>query len=365
MTTIADVQRLGEAKLDDAIRGYIGGGAGEEQTLGENITAFRRFRFRPRVLVDVSMPSTSTVVLRETIAFPIGLAPTAAQRIAHVEGEIAAAQAAQEARTLMILSSMSSTTIEDVRSSAPDLLLWQQIYLFRNRSLTESLVRRAEKQGFAAIVVTIDASIPGQAAVAAKSQFCLPNDVTLANLEASLPGHSFSYDASSEGYLPKYRSASVTWDDVLWLRSITSLPRVAKGILTAQAAIDALRHGAAGVIVSNHGGRVLGGTPAAIEALPEVVAAVGDRLEVYVDGGVRSGTDVAKALSLGARAVFVGRPVLWGLAYNGKRGVNKVLSILQDEFVHTIQLLGQKGGQQGTQYIARRVRAHNTTTRLS
>ncbi|XP_054925389.1 2-Hydroxyacid oxidase 1-like [Dermacentor andersoni] len=264
MTTIADVQRIGEAKLDDAIRGYIGGGAGEEQTLRDNITAFRRFRFRPRVLVDVSMPSTSTVVLGETIAVPIGLAPTAAQRIAHVEGEIAAAQAAQKARTLMILSSMSSTTIEDVRASAPDLLLWQQIYLFRNRSLTESLVRRAENQGFAAIVVTVDSSIPEQAVVAAKSRFRLPNGVTLANLEASLPGHCFSYDASSEGYLPKYRSASVTWDDVLWLRSITSLPIVAKGIITAQAAIEALNHGAAAVIVSNHGGRVLDGTPAAV-----------------------------------------------------------------------------------------------------
>uniref|UniRef100_L7LZW4 (S)-2-hydroxy-acid oxidase n=1 Tax=Rhipicephalus pulchellus TaxID=72859 RepID=L7LZW4_RHIPC len=340
VTTIADVQRIAEAKLDNMIKGYIGSGAGEEQTLRENMNAFKRLRFRPRILVDVSKPNTNTTILGETIAFPIGFSPSAAHRIADNEGEKATAQAAQEAGTLMILSAMSSTTLEDVRASAPGLVLWQQLYIFRNRSLTESLVRRAEEQGFSAIVLTVDSPVAAQTSIVTKSQFRLPENVSLANLEASFPGHSFNFDPSSGDYLGNYHTATVTWDDVAWLRGITRLPIVAKGILTSEAAIAAVDHGAAAIIVSNHGGRILDGTPATIEALPEIVAAVGNRTEVYMDGGIRFGSDVAKALSVGARAVFVGRPALWGLAYNGKKGVQKVLSILQDEFVQTMQLLG-------------------------
>lgn len=338
--SVADIERIGEAKLDDMFRGYIGGGAGEEQTLRENIRAFERLRFRPRPLVDVSRPSTNTSILGKTIALPIGFSPSAAHRISDDAGEKATAQAAQRAGTVMILSAMSSTTLEDVRAAAPDLLLWQQVYIFRNRSLTESLVKRAERQGFAAIVVTADSPVAAQTSIFDDSQFRLPEGVSLANLDASVPGRSVNFDTSSEDYYGRYTAATATWDDVLWLRNVTHLPIVAKGILTPEGAITAIDHGAAAVIVSNHGGRVLDGTPASIEALPDIVEAVGDRVEVYLDGGIRSGSSVAKALSLGARAVFIGRPVHWGLAYNGKRGVDKLLDILHEELVHTMQLLG-------------------------
>ncbi|KAL1447546.1 hypothetical protein MTO96_044253, partial [Rhipicephalus appendiculatus] len=177
VTTIADVQRIAEAKLDDMIKGYIGSGAGEEQTLRDNMKAFKRLRFRPHILVDVSKPNTNTTILGDTISFPIGFSPSAAHRIADNEGEKATAQAAQEAGTLMILSAMSSTTLEDVRASAPGLVLWQQLYIFRNRSLTESLARRAEEQGFSAIVLTVDSPVAAQTSIVTKSQFHLPENV--------------------------------------------------------------------------------------------------------------------------------------------------------------------------------------------
>ncbi|KAL1447547.1 hypothetical protein MTO96_044254 [Rhipicephalus appendiculatus] len=337
VTTIAEVQRIAETKLKFPIRQYIGSGAGEEQTLKENIRAFKRLRFRPRSLVDVSQPKTSTTVLGQTIAFPIGFSPSALHRIADDAGEKATAKAAQGASTVMILSAMSSTMLEDVRASAPNLLLWQQLYLFRNRSLTKSIVKRAEMQGYAAIVVTVDSPIQGQAAFISKNSFRLPEGVGLPNLEAWNPDETFNFDPTSEGFIGEHISSSATWDDILWLRSVTSLPIVAKGVLTPQQAMNAVNHGAAAIIVSNHGGRVLDGTPATIEVLPDIVAAVGNRTEVYMDGGIRSGADAVKALSLGARAVFIGRPVVWGLAYNG---VEKVLSLLHGEFVRTMQLLG-------------------------
>nr|XP_050041439.2 2-Hydroxyacid oxidase 1-like [Dermacentor andersoni] len=248
--------------------------------------------------------------------------------------------AARDAGTLMIVSAMSTTSLEDIRANAPDCLLWQQTYIFANRSLTESLVRRAERQGFAAVVVTADSPVAGQAVSLGMNKFVLPEGLSFANLEASWPGKSFTFDPSSEDFVGNLLSPSATWDDLRWLRSISTLPIVVKGVLTAGEALTAYQNGASAILVSNHGARQLDGDPATIEALPEVVAAVGDRMEVYLDGGVRSGADAVKALSIGARAVFVGRPVLWGLAYKGKEGVDKVLDILRSEFNRTIQLLG-------------------------
>uniref|UniRef100_A0A131YX46 (S)-2-hydroxy-acid oxidase n=1 Tax=Rhipicephalus appendiculatus TaxID=34631 RepID=A0A131YX46_RHIAP len=340
VVTIDDIQRIGEANLEDATRGYIASGAGREQTLKENTAAFMRLRFRPRSLVDVSKIHTATTVLGRKISFPVGFSPSAAHMIAHEDGEFGTAKAARDAGTVMILSAMSTASLEDVRASAPDCLLWQQIYIFKNRSLTESIIRRAEHQGFAAIVVTVDSPVEGQSAFITKNMFDLPEGLRFANLEASWPGRSFTFDGSKENSIARLLSSSVTWDDFRWLRSITTLPLVAKGILTAESALEAYRNGASAVLVSNHGARQLDGDPATIEALPEVVVAVGDRMEVYLDGGVRSGADAVKAVSIGARAVFVGRPVLWGLAYNGKDGVKKVLDILRSEFNRTIQLLG-------------------------
>uniref|UniRef100_L7M2E3 (S)-2-hydroxy-acid oxidase n=1 Tax=Rhipicephalus pulchellus TaxID=72859 RepID=L7M2E3_RHIPC len=340
VVTIDDIQRLGEANLDDAPRGYIGGGAGWGLTLMENIAAFRRLHFRPRSLVDVSKIDTTTTVLGRKISFPLGFSPSASHMISHKDGEFGTARAAQDAGTVMIVSAASTATLADIRASAPHCLLWQQIYIFRNRTLTESIIRMAENQGFAAIVVTVDSPVSGQSAFITNRMLNLPEGLRFAVLEASWPGRTFTFDDFTENSRGGLLSSSVTWEDFRWLRSITNLPLVAKGILTAESALEAYKNGASAVIVSNHGGRQLDGDPASIEALPEVVVAVGDRMEVYLDSGVRSGADAVKAVSLGARAVFVGRPVHWGLAYNGKEGVDKVLEIFRSEFNRTIQLLG-------------------------
>ncbi|KAL3218410.1 hypothetical protein MRX96_005919 [Rhipicephalus microplus] len=312
VVTIDDIQRLGEARMDTATRSYIASGAEREQTLKENTAAFSRLRFKPRSLVDVSSIRTGTTVLGHRISFPVGFSPSAAHMIAHKDGEFGTAQAARDAGTLMIVSAMSTATMEDIRASAPECLLWQQMYIFKNRSLTESMIRRAERQGFGAIVVTVDSPVTGQAVSLGKHMFVLPDGLRFANLEASSPGSSFTFDPSKEGFIGNLLSSSATWDDFRWLRTITTLPLVAKGVLTAESALSAYHNGASAVLVSNHGARQLDGDPATIEALPEVVAAV----------------------------VFVGRPVLWGLAYNGKKGADKVLDILRSEFNRTIQLLG-------------------------
>uniref|UniRef100_G3MPH2 (S)-2-hydroxy-acid oxidase n=1 Tax=Amblyomma maculatum TaxID=34609 RepID=G3MPH2_AMBMU len=340
VVTIEDIQRLGEENMDNATRSYVASGAEKEQTLRENAEAFTRFRFRPRALVDVSKINTATTVLGKKISFPIGFSPTAAHMIANPVGEFGTAKAARDAGTVMIVSSMSTATLEDIRACVPDLVLWQQTYIFTNRSITESLVRRAAAQNFGAIVVTVDSPVAGQTISLSKNMLRLPEGLRFANLEASSPGHSFTFEPARENFVGNLLSPTTTWEDIRWLRQISHLPIVAKGVLTAEAALRALEYGASAVLVSNHGGRQLDSVPATIEALPEVVAAVGDRMEVYVDGGVRSGADAAKALSLGARAVFVGRPALWGLAYNGKEGVDKVLNIFRSELKRTIQLLG-------------------------
>ncbi|XP_070380746.1 L-lactate oxidase-like [Dermacentor albipictus] len=262
-------------------------------------------RFRPKVLVDVSKIDTATVLLGRRISFPVGFAPTAAQMIADQVGELGTAQAARDAGTVMIVSCLSTMSLEDIRASAPDCLLWQQTYLLSNRSLTKAIVKRAEEQNVAAIVVTVDSNADGQAASLRRKKFVLPHGLRV----------SCTFGICRE--------------------VVAAFPSE-----QAEMGLRAYKNGASAVMVSNHGGRVLDDVPAALDALPEVVAAVGNRMEVYMDGGVRSGADAVKALSLGARAVFIGRPIFWGLAYRGKQGVDKVLDILRSEFNLTIRLLG-------------------------
>ncbi|KAH7942905.1 hypothetical protein HPB52_002267 [Rhipicephalus sanguineus] len=340
VVTMADIERLGDAKLERTVRGYYDSGADREQTLRENVQAFSRLRFRPQVLVDVSKTSTATTVLGREISMPIGIAPSAMQKMAHPVGEVGTAKAAEAAGTVMILSTLSTTSMEDVRRSAPNCLLWYQLYVYRNRSLTESLVRRAVQAGYSALVLTVDAPVFGLRVADVKNNFSLPPGLKLANLEGSLSELSSMSSSGLTEYTNKLFSPSVTWEDVPWLRRISGLPIVIKGVVTPEAAMYAQTYGAAAILVSNHGGRQLDGAPATIEALPEIVAATRGRMEVYMDGGVRSGADAAKALSLGARAVFVGRPALWGLSYNGTEGVARMLDILRSEFERTIALLG-------------------------
>ncbi|XP_037523417.1 uncharacterized protein LOC119400448 [Rhipicephalus sanguineus] len=338
--TVADVERVARLKLEPQARRYFFSGADRQQTLKENTEAFKRLRFRPKLLVDVSQVNTTTTVLGHHISMPVGFSPAAMQKLAHNDGEVGTAQAAQDARTVMILSSLSTTSLEEVRRRAPLCLLWFQTYLFRDRSLTEWLVKRAAKAGYSAIVLTADSPVVGHKLGPVKNRFELPPNVTFANLKGR--NEKSDVQSGAQEDVDDYISRSVSWQDIGWLKRITGLPVVAKGVLTREAALQAYHHGAAAILVSNHGGRQLDGTPASIEALPEIVSAVGGRLEIYLDSGVRSGADVVKALSLGARAVFVGRPAVWGLAYNGKQGVDRVLEILRSELERTIQLLGCK-----------------------
>ncbi|XP_065302336.2 uncharacterized protein [Dermacentor albipictus] len=340
VTTVADIERLAMAKMEERLRAYIAIGAGDGQTLKENVEAFKRLRLRPRILVDVEKVNTTTTVLGRPVSFPVGLAPSAAHKLVNPAGEIGSAQAAQGAGTVMILSSFSTVALEDVRAAAPGCLLWQQTYIFRNRSITESLVKRAAARGFAAIVVTADSPVPGDGVCHLAYLAQLPHGLSFANMQAAFTDELQGCKLQDTYSTDMDALVSATLNDIEWLRGLSKLPVVVKGVLTAEAALQAYSHGAAAVIVSNHGGRQLDGTPATIDVLPEIVAAVGDKMEVYLDSGVRTGADVVKALALGARAVFVGRPVLWGLAYDGKQGVARVLHIFREELERTLRLLG-------------------------
>ena len=296
-------------------------------TLRREREAFDRLRLVPRVMRGVGRADTSTAVLGTPIRAPIMVAPTGVQGMAHPEGECATARAAGEAGTLMALSTVSSRRLEDV-SAATAGPLWYQLYVYEGaRDFAEALVRRAENAGYGAIVLTVDSPRWGRKERFARVEDGLPPGADEASIEE---------DLGEEILEP----AALTWEDVAWLRSLTRLPMVLKGILHPEDAALAVEHGARGIVVSTHGGRQLDGVQASVEALPAVVEAVGGRAEVYLDGGVRRGTDVLKALALGARAVFVGRPALWGLAVDGADGVRRVMEVLQEELELAMVLAG-------------------------
>jgi 4-hydroxymandelate oxidase len=282
------------------------------------------------VLVDVADRDTSTTVLGTPVAFPILVAPTAMQRMAHREGELATSRACAEAGTVMVLSTIASSTIEDVAAAAPEAPRWFQLYVHRDRGLTAELVERAVVAGYRALVLTVDTPVLGIRDRDSRNRFSAPPGVGLSNVGARFLPEVGPGDSGLAAYVRAQQDPAVTWKDVEWLRSLSDLPIVLKGILTAEDAALAAEAEVDGVAVSNHGGRQLDGTIAALDALPEVVDASGP-CEVYVDGGVRRGSDVLKALALGARAVMVGRPVLWGLAAEGVAGVRRVLRLLAQD----------------------------------
>jgi isopentenyl diphosphate isomerase/L-lactate dehydrogenase-like FMN-dependent dehydrogenase len=317
-----DYERLAEEKLDANALAYFAGGAGDEVTLRENVTAFERLKLRPRVLVDVGSVSTETSVLGTEIALPVLIAPLAMQRMAHPDGEVATARAAASAGTIMCLSSASTTRPADVARAASDGTHWFQVYVFADRSLTHALIDEACASGYSALVLTVDTPFLGRRERDIRVDFKIPEGITPIS------------DLFTQGF-----DTSLSWRDLEWLAG-QGLPVVVKGILTAEDAKLACEHGAAAVVVSNHGGRQLDGVPASIDALPEVVEAVDGRAEVLLDGGVRRGTDVLKALALGARAVLIGRAMLWGLAADGEAGVSRVLELLRAEIELGLALLG-------------------------
>jgi isopentenyl diphosphate isomerase/L-lactate dehydrogenase-like FMN-dependent dehydrogenase len=323
LVNVFDYEQLAEKRINPDFWAYFAGGSDDEITLRANVRDFARLRLRPRMLVDVRDCETSTTILGTPVSMPVLVAPTADHCLAHQEGECATVQGTGAAGTLMIASTMSSRSIEEIAQAASGPL-WFQLYLHPTHEIAAALVQRAEKAGCKAIVLTVDIPVMGNREGDRRKYWTDPPP------RANFAGLS----------VPQHRGASLTWQDVDWLRSVTSLPVIVKGILTAEDACIALEHGVSGIVVSNHGGRQLDSAVSSIEALPEVVEAVAGRCEVYVDGGVRRGTDILKALALGARAVLVGRPVIWGLAVNGAPGVQHILEILHTELVRAMKLSG-------------------------
>jgi isopentenyl diphosphate isomerase/L-lactate dehydrogenase-like FMN-dependent dehydrogenase len=335
LLTLDDAERLAEQAISAEAWSYIVGGAGDERTLRWNREAFSRFRLRPRVLVDVSNVSTETTVLGTPVSMPVLVAPMAFHQIAHEEGELATAKGAAAAGTLMCVSTVATATPVDIAAAAPDAPRWLQIYVFQDRGVSDEVIAQAREVGFSALVLTADLPVYGIRHREVRTGFEAPEDEVPAIVSARERGGDRT-DHHSLGLL----EAGLEWDYVTELVERWNVPVLVKGLVTAEDAVLACEYGATGVVVSNHGGRQLDGAIASLEALPEVVEAVGDRAEVYLDGGVRRGPDVAMALALGARAVLVGRPVLHGLALGGATGVAQVLEILREETENALALLG-------------------------
>ncbi|HEV2369106.1 MAG TPA: alpha-hydroxy acid oxidase [Acidimicrobiales bacterium] len=321
---------------------FVAGGADDEVTLRDNVEAWTRIRLRPRVLQDVSTVDTSTTVLGTAVSVPVLLAPTAYQRLAHENGECASSAGAAAAGTLMVLSTRSSCTIEDVAGAAPDAPRWFQVYVLRDRGWTGELVDRATASGYRALVLTLDTPVLGFRRRDERGGFRLPAGVGMANVVADIGVGQAGGEAvaEAEAFLRSYQAADLGPADVEWLAQRSPLPIVAKGVLTAEAARLCVDSGAAAIVVSNHGGRQLDGVVATADALAEVIDAVGSAAEVYVDGGIRRGTDVLKALALGARATLIGRPAVWGLATAGADGVRAVVGHLEAELGLAMALAG-------------------------
>lgn len=335
-----ETQALGH--LSQMALDYYASGAWDEITLRDNRAAFERFKLRPRMLVDVSKRDLSTTILGQSLQLPVLIAPMAFQCLAHAEGEIATAKAAAKLGTAMVLSTLATKSLEAVASVRNQTPQWFQLYVHRDRALTRALVERAHAAGFQALCLTVDAPVLGSRERDKRNQFVLPPEMELANL-AMLTDLEIPYKMGESGlfaYFLEQLNPALSWADLEWLQSLSPLPLVVKGILRGDDALRAVEHGAKAVIVSNHGGRQLDGAIASIDALSEVVAAVGNKAEVLVDGGIRRGTDILKALALGAKAVLLGRPVLWGLAVGGEAGACHVLELLRDELDLAMALSG-------------------------
>jgi 4-hydroxymandelate oxidase len=338
---IYEYEAIAREKLTPMAYDYYASGAHDEITLRENHAAYDRIRLRYRVLRDISRRDISTTVLGQPIRLPVIVAPTAFHKLACEDGEVATVRAAGAAGTLMILSTLSTTSIEDVLAAATGPV-WFQLYVYKDREATKALVQRAEAAGCSALVLTVDAQIWGRRERDVRNRFRLPDGLSVKNLSPS-GKEEFPQEVKDSGlaaYVASLFDQTLSWKDVEWLCSLTKLPVLLKGIVHADDARRASEYGAAGVIVSNHGGRQLDTAPATIDVLPEIVEAVDGKVEVLIDGGIRRGTDVVKALALGAKAVAVGRPILWGLASDGQRGAEKVLDILRYEVDLAMGLCG-------------------------
>jgi 4-hydroxymandelate oxidase len=329
-------------RLPRMVFDYYAGGANDEVLLRTTRAAWDHIALRYRVLRDVSVRSLRTELLGHALDWPVLVAPMAFQQLAHADGELATAHAAEATGTGMILSTLATRSIETVRSATAGPL-WFQLYIYKDRGLTEALVRRAESAGCTALVLTVDAPMLGRRERDLLNGFHVPADLPVPNVGAA-PRDTLADRAEQASSLAAFTEAnwdaSISWKDLAWLRSITRVPILVKGIVRGDDAVLAITHGAAGVIVSNHGGRQLDTAIPTARALPEVADALAGRGALLVDGGIRRGTDVVKALAMGAQAVLLGRPVLWGLALDGAAGAQRVLQLLKDECALALALAG-------------------------
>lgn len=335
---LEEYEAAARALLPEMMYWYVAGAACDRTTLQGNREAYNRWRFLPRVLRGNARVSLGTTALGEPISLPVLLAPVGMHRTVHDEGELATARAAREAGTIFTLSTVATYAIEEVAPLAGPW--WFQLYIYRDREITRDLVRRAEAAGAKALVVTVDTPVLGRREMDERNRFVLPEGITIANLARTLFERMEAVEGSGLSAYTSNFDPALSWADLDWLASISSLPIVPKGILAAEDAKLALEHGARAIIVSNHGGRQLDSAVATLDALPAIVEAVDGRAEVYLDGGIRRGTDVVKALTLGARAVLIGRPYIWGLAHGGQAGVGRVLELLRAELATALALCG-------------------------
>jgi (S)-2-hydroxy-acid oxidase len=370
--TISELEKLAAERMDKQTRDYYNEGADSGSTLAENMSAYQKYRIRPRVLRDISSIDTSVSIFGHKNSVPLGVAPTAMQGLAHSEGELATARACKNMDIVMGLSSFSTTSLEDVKGAlGPDHPGALQLYLFEDRDQSQRLIQRAKKAGYKAVFLTVDTPVLGRRNLEIRNQFTLPKHLKVANFNQEKNGekevethdrdteateeHSGSKQGATNGRTPPKGpitfhthapNPTLSWErDIAWLKEQChpEMEVWVKGIATGEDALLACHHGVDGIVVSNHGGRQLNGALATIDALPEVAEAVrsqSKRIPVHVDGGIRHGTDVFKALALGADFVWVGRPVLWGLAYKGQEGVELCLKLLSDEIKLCMGLAG-------------------------
>ncbi len=336
LVNVADFERLAAAKLDPGVAGYFFGGAGDELTLAENVSAWGHWRLRPRMLAGLDEWSARAEVLGGEVSMPVLVAPVAYQGLVDPEGEAAMARAAAAAGTVMCLSTLATMRPRPVAEAAPSGRRWFQLYCFRDEGVTRALIEEAVECGYEAIVVTVDAPRGGNRERDRRTGFAIPEELGVPSVEAALGSDRAVTIEETFGLM----EPALSWSDLEDLASECSVPVLVKGVLTAEDAGLAIEHGAAGVVVSNHGGRQLDRCLATADALPEVVDAVEGRGAVLVDGGIRRGVDVAIALALGADAVLVGRPALWGLAAGGEDGARRVLELLREELELTLALCG-------------------------
>jgi 4-hydroxymandelate oxidase len=343
LVNVQDLEPAARAVLPGPVYDYFAGGSEDEATIAANREAFQRWRFRYHVLETTAVPDTRCSLLGQTFSMPVHLAPTATQRLAHPDGELGAARAAAAAGVIYCLSTLASTSLEELAASSQGQR-WFQLYIFKDRSISTDLLDRAASSGYAAVIVTVDSPLAGRRERDIRNTFALPEHIGFRNLTDALANAA----SATIGGSALARSFSLlmdpalTWKDLEWLVGRSRIPVLVKGLVRSDDALRAVAAGAAGIIVSNHGGRQLDYAIASLDALPEVVQAVGSSVPVLVDGGIRRGTDVLKAVALGANGVFIGRPLLWALALGGEKAVVRLLELLHVETVTSMMLLGAK-----------------------